>query len=77
MLGNELVTIGEVVREIPADTFVGCHQDGDEVVHHDGDVDAVDRLELRGVWGEHEGERRPTSSVPQAPFRREISLDRS
>ena len=49
MLCNELVAVAEVVREIAVDTLGPCHQEVDEVVDDDGDVDAVDGFERHGL----------------------------
>ena len=52
MLGDELIAIAEIMREVSADAFGVCHQHVDEVVDYDGDVDAIDRLELYGLASE-------------------------
>ena len=46
MLGNELVAVGEVVREIAMNTLGPCHQNIDEVVDDDGDLDAIDGFDI-------------------------------
>jgi hypothetical protein len=43
-----LLTIGEVVDEVPLHPVGAGEQDIDEVVDHDRDVDGVDRLEGHG-----------------------------
>ena len=45
VLGDQLLAIGEVVREVPVNIFRPSHQDIHEVVHHDRDFGAIDRLE--------------------------------
>ena len=45
VLGHELPAIGEVVRQVALDVLRPCHQEVDEVVHHDRDFGAIDRLE--------------------------------
>jgi hypothetical protein len=46
VLGDQLPSIGKVVREVPVDVLRPSHQDVHEIVHHDRDFGTIDRLEL-------------------------------
>jgi len=52
MLGNELVAGGEVGREIAINPLGPCHQNIDEVVDDDRDLDATDGFDIDRLWGE-------------------------
>ncbi len=52
MLGDELVAVGEVVREIAINALGTCHQNIDVIVDDEGDLDAVDGFEVHGLCGE-------------------------
>jgi hypothetical protein len=45
VLGNQLLAVREVVRDIPVNILRPGHEDVDEVVHHDRDLGAIDPLE--------------------------------
>jgi len=52
MLGDELVVGGEVVGEIAINTLGSCHQNIDEVVYDDRDLDAIDGFDVDGLRGQ-------------------------
>lgn len=52
MLGDELVAVGEVVREIAMNTLGPCHQNIDKVVDDDSDLNAIDGFEIDRLCGE-------------------------
>jgi hypothetical protein len=45
VLGHELLAVGEIVGEVAVNIVGPGHQDVHEVVHHDRDLGAINRLE--------------------------------